>query len=72
MSEYSDQRRNFRSFVHRENLLHFTRILESEADLAKRKIIQELILEHYESCLKPDEGDRTRRPWARRGDVAEA
>ena len=56
MSEYSDQSRNFRCFVHRENMRHFARILQSESDLAKRKIIQDLILDHYEHSLKPDEG----------------
>lgn len=56
MSKYPEQRRNFRGFVLRENMRHFTHILESEVDLAKRKITQDLILIHYEDCLRTNDG----------------
>ena len=57
MSEFSDRRRRYRDYVRRENMQHFMQIMKSETDPAKRKIIQELILDHYERFLKPDEGD---------------
>ena len=57
MSEFSDRRRRYRDHVRHENMRYFMQIMKSETDLAKRKIIHELILDHYERFLKPEEGD---------------
>ncbi len=57
MSQFSDQQhRSYRTFVNNENMRHFTQTLANETDLAKRKIIEGLTLDHYERCLKPSDG----------------
>ena len=56
MSEFSDRPRTGTSFVHIENIRHFTQVLATGTELAKRRTIREAVLDHHERCQKP--GDR--------------